>query len=113
MTEDYTKYDYLFKNIIPNAIGGIRIFRKGDPYVKPQKYGAVTNLENKIWEDLFVRLEPLLDQYASREYLIGMRTLPIPHDRFPEFETISPLIAFDSKLISELKMILFSWLNDV
>ncbi len=92
MTEDYTKYDYLFKNIIPNAIGGIRIFRKGDPYVKPQKYGAVTNLENKIWEDLFVRLEPLLDQYASREYLIGMRTLPIPHDRFPKFETISPLI---------------------
>jgi phenylalanine-4-hydroxylase len=92
MTEDYTKYDYLFRNIIPNAVGGIRIYGKNDPYQKPQKYSEVTNLENKIWEDLFVKLELLLNQYSSREYLIGLRTLPIPNDRFPEFKTVSPLI---------------------
>jgi len=92
MTEDFTQYDYLFKNIIPNAVGGIRIYGKNDPYKKPQKYDEVTNKENKIWEDLFVRLELLLNQYASREYLIGLRTLPIPNDRFPEFEAVSPLL---------------------
>ena len=92
MTEDYTKYDHLFKNIIPNAIGGVRIFGMADPYLKLQNYNGVTNLENGIWEDLFVNLELLLNQYVSREYLLGMRALPIPRDRFPEFEAISPLI---------------------
>ena len=92
MTEDYTKYDHLFKNMIPNAIGGVRIYGMDDPYLKPQNYAEVTNLENGIWEDLFVNLELLLDQYAAREYLLGMRALPIPHDRFPEFKSISPLI---------------------
>jgi len=33
-----------------------------------------------------------MNQYVSREYLLGMQTLPIPRDRFPEFEAISPLI---------------------
>ena len=92
MTEEYTQYDHLFKNVIPNAIGGVRIFGMDDPYVKPQDYNNVNNLENGIWEHLFVNLEPLLDQYSSREYLLGMRALPIPHDRFPEFDAISPLI---------------------
>ena len=92
MTEDYTKYDHLFKNIIPNAIDGVRIFGMADPYLKLQNYNGVTNLENGIWEDLFVNLELLLNQYVSREYLLGMRALPIPRDRFPEFEVISPLI---------------------
>lgn len=92
MTEDYTKYDHLFKNIIPNAIDGVRIFGMADPYLKLQNYNGVTNLENGIWEDLFVNLELLLNQYVSREYLLGMRALPIPRDRFPEFEAISPLI---------------------
>ncbi|MCH7762791.1 MAG: hypothetical protein IIB95_03515 [Candidatus Marinimicrobia bacterium] len=92
MTKQYTQYDRLFKNVIPNAVGGIKIFGKNDPFEKPQQYDAVTNLENKIWEDLFINLERLLDQYASKEYLLGIRTLPIPHDRFPEFDAISPLI---------------------
>ena len=92
MTEEYTQYDHLFKNVIPNAISGVQIFGMDDPYVKPQDYQNVNNLENGIWEDLFVNLELQLNQYVSREYLLGMRTLPIPRDRFPEFEAISPLI---------------------
>ncbi|MBN4080765.1 hypothetical protein JYT44_00230 [Caldithrix abyssi] len=92
MTEEYTKYDHLFKNVIPNAIGGIRIFGMNDPYMKPQNYNNVTNLENGIWEDLFIKLEPLIDQYVSLEYLLGIQTLPIPRDHFPKIETISPLI---------------------
>lgn len=92
MTKQYTQYDHLFKNVIPNAVDGIKIFGKKDPFEKSQQYDAITNLENKIWEDLFINLERLLDQYASKEYLLGIRALPIPHDRFPEFDVISPLI---------------------
>ncbi len=92
MTENYTKYDHLFKHIIPNAVGGVLIFGANDAYEKPQQYNAVTNLENKIWGDLFLNLEPLLDQYATKEYLMGVQALPIPHDRFPEFAAISPII---------------------
>ena len=93
MTELYTAYDHLFHNVKPNAVGGIRIFGKDDPYIKPQKYNNVTNLENSIWAKLFQRLEPVLNQYASKEYLMGLRSLPIPKDRFPLFEEISPIIA--------------------
>ena len=92
MTEEYTQYDHLFKNVIPNAISGVQIFGMDDPYVKLQDYQNVNNLENGIWEDLFVNLELQLNQYVSREYLLGMQTLPIPRVRFPEFEAISPLI---------------------
>jgi len=92
MTEEYTQYDHLFKNVIPNAISGVQIFGMDDPYVKLQDYQDVNNLENGIWEDLFVNQELQLNQYVSREYLLGMQTLPIPRDRFPEFEAISPLI---------------------
>jgi phenylalanine-4-hydroxylase len=92
MTEEYTQYDHLFKNVIPNAISGVQIFGMDDPYVKLQDYQNVNNLENGIWEDLYVNLELQMNQYVSREYLLGMQTLPIPRDRFPEFEAISPLI---------------------
>ena len=90
--EKYTKYDHLFNNRFPNTYGGIQIFGKNDSYLKPQDYYNVTNLENKIWQDLYINLDSLLDQYVSREYLLGMRTLPIPIDRFPEFDVISPLL---------------------
>lgn len=93
MTDAYTAYDHLFTNMKPNAIGGIRIFSKNDPYEKPQRYDEITNLENSIWAKLFQRLEPVLNQYASKEYLMGLRSLPIPKDRFPWFEEISPIIA--------------------
>ena len=92
-----SKYNRLFRNIIPNSIEGIKIFSSSDQYIKPQKYNDVTNLENKIWADLFQRLEFLLDQYASKEYLMGLRTLPIPNNMFPEFEAISPLLENSTK----------------
>ena len=87
-----SKYDKLFNNIIPNSIEGIKIFKVSDDYIKPQKYDDVTNLENRIWSELYQNLEFLLDQYASKEYLMGLRTLPIPNNMFPEFEAISPLL---------------------
>jgi phenylalanine-4-hydroxylase len=92
MVSQSTKYDHLFKNVIPNSIEGIKIFGVDDPYIKHQKYDDVTNLENRIWGELFQKLEFLLDQYASCEYLLGLRTLPIPNNMFPKFEAISPLI---------------------
>ena len=92
MVSQSTKYNHLFENVIPNAIGGIRIFGKNDNYAKPQDYDNVLNLENRIWAELFQNLEFLLDQYSSREYLLGLRSLPIPNNMFPEFEAISPLI---------------------
>lgn len=92
MTETNTVYDQLFRNVIPNAIGGIHIFTRHEDYLKPQKYEEITNLENDIWAELFRNLAPMLDQYASREYILGLRSLPIPQDRFPKFEDISPLI---------------------
>ena len=87
-----SKYDKLFNNIIPNSIEGIKIFTVSDEYIKLQKYDDVTNLENRIWSELYQNLEFLLDQYASKEYLMGLRTLPIPNNMFPEFEAISPLL---------------------
>ncbi|HIB05360.1 MAG TPA: hypothetical protein EYO18_06490 [Candidatus Marinimicrobia bacterium] len=92
MVSQSMKYDHLFKNVIPNSIEGIKIFGVDDPYIKHQKYDDVTNLENRIWGELFQKLEFLLDQYASCEYLLGLRMLPIPNNMFPKFEAISPLI---------------------
>ena len=87
-----TKYNHLFENVIPNTIEGILIFSKNDNFAKPQDYDNVLNLENRIWAELFQNLEFLLDQYSSREYLLGLRSLPIPNNMFPEFDAISPLI---------------------
>ena len=92
MENQSRKYDYLFKNVIPNSVDGIKIFGEKDLYQKKQKYDEITNLENKLWSNLYQKLEFLLDQYASREYLIGLKTLPIPNNMFPEFDIISPLI---------------------
>ena len=78
MISDYGKFDHLFHNLKPDTIEGIKIFSRSDEYIKPQKYDEVTNLENKIWADLYINLELLLDQYASREYLLGVKALPIP-----------------------------------
>lgn len=92
MLDNKNKYDHLFQNVVPDSIVGIRIFGMDDNFSKPQKYNDVTNRENGIWEDLFINIAPFIDQYVSREYLLGMRALPIPTDRFPEFDAISPLI---------------------
>ena len=92
MPEQTNKYDHLFKNVVSNSMDGIKIFSSKDKFKKPQKYNNVTNLENGIWEKLFINIEPLINQYVCKEYLLGMRTLPIPKDRFPEFDSISPLV---------------------
>ena len=92
MISGYEKYDYLFSNLKPHTIEGILIFGRDDDYIKSQKYDEVTNFENKIWADLYTNLELILDQYASREYLLGIKALPIPRDRFPEFDAISPIV---------------------
>tara|TARA_X000001036_G_scaffold42013_1_gene33689 strand:+ start:492 stop:1427 length:936 start_codon:yes stop_codon:yes gene_type:complete len=92
MILESTKYDYMFHNVIPNTIEGIMIFGVTDDYEKPQKYEEVTDYENRIWSELFQNLELLLNQYASREYLYGLNTLPIPNNTFPNFKKISPLI---------------------
>jgi len=89
---DNEKYDYLFSNLREQSIEGIYIFGKDDNYIIDQKYSLITNLENKIWSDLYIRLELALDQYASKEYLLGIKSLPIPRDRFPDFNSISPII---------------------
>ena len=75
-------WDHLFQNLIPNSIEGIKIFGVNDSYIKPQNYDDVTNLENRIWAELYQDLEFLLDQYASSEYLLGLRALPIPNNMF-------------------------------
>ncbi len=92
MISQSIKHDHLFSNIIPNSIEGIKIFGKNDKYLKPQKYEKVTDVENRIWGDLFKDLEPLLNQYASKEYLVGLNALSISKNIFPNFEEISPLI---------------------
>lgn len=92
MVIDNKKYDYLFSNLKEQAVEGIYIFGKNDKYKIDQKYSLITNLENKIWSDLYIRLELSLDQYASKEYLLGIKSLPIPRDRFPDFNSISPII---------------------
>ncbi len=92
MISKQEEYDHLFQNLIPNSIEGIKIFGVNDSYVKPQNYDSVTNLENRIWAELYQGLELVLDQYASSEYLLGLRALPIPNNMFPNFDEISPLI---------------------
>ena len=89
-----SKYDKLFKNVIPNSIQGIKIFSSTDAYVINQRYDKVTDLENRIWSKLFQNLEFELNRYASKEYLLGLRSLPIPNNRFPNFNEISSEISF-------------------
>ena len=92
MVIDNKKYDHLFSNLKSQTIEGIYIFGKDDQYLISQDYSSITNLENQIWSDLYINLELLLDQYSSKEYLLGIKSLPIPRDRFPDFKAISPII---------------------
>jgi len=89
---DNKKYDYLFSNLKTQTIEGIYIFGKDDQYLINQNYSSITNLENQIWSDLYINLELVLDQYSSKEYLLGIKSLPIPRDCFPDFKAISPII---------------------
>ena len=77
MAEQTNKYDHLFKNMISNSMGGVKIFSSKDEYKKPQEYNNVTNLENGIWEKLFISVESLIDQYVCNCLLY---TSPSPRD---------------------------------
>ena len=92
MLIDNKKYDYLFSNHRPQTIEGIYIFGKDDKYLIDQNYSLISDAENQIWSDLYIKLELLLDQYASKEYLSGIQSLPIPRKRFPDFSAISPIV---------------------
>ena len=92
MEKQNNQYDHLFTNVIPLSMEGIQIFGSNDQYLKPQDYSAVTKIENDIWDKLFGNVEPLINQYVSAEYLIGMNELPVPQDKFPDFNSISPLL---------------------
>ena len=72
MLIDNKKYDYLFSNHRPQTIEGIYIFGKDDKYLIDQNYSLISDVENQIWSDLYIKLELLLDQYASNEYLSGI-----------------------------------------
>ena len=97
MVHHSKKYDHLFDNIIPNSIDGIRIFTSKDEYKIKQYYNKITKTENKIWSRLFKKLTPLLDQYATREYLIGLKLLPINESCIPHFKTISSIIEMSTE----------------
>ncbi|MDA2922046.1 hypothetical protein MYX07_02130 [Patescibacteria group bacterium AH-259-L07] len=92
MIEKYTKYDHLFRHVKPHAIGGIKIFTQNDPYLIEQKYDEVTDEERQIWKRLFEKLIQPLDQYASKEYLLGLQALGLSSDRWPNFSKLSPTI---------------------
>ena len=92
MLIDNEKYDYLFSNHRPQTIEGIYIFGKDDKYLIDQNYSLISDVENQIWSDLYIKLELLLDQYASKEYLSGIQSLPIPRKCFPDFSAISPIV---------------------
>ncbi|MFQ6673307.1 MAG: hypothetical protein ACE5GH_00820 [Fidelibacterota bacterium] len=92
MVDEYTKYDYLFSNVRPHAVGGIKIFAKDDPYLIEQDYDAVADEEKNIWKRLFEKLIHPLDQYASQEYLLGLQALGLSPDRWPDFRELSPKI---------------------
>ena len=64
-----SKYDNLFKNVIPNSVAGIKIFNAHEAYIISQKYDEVTNLENRIWSELFQNLEfELIDRKLKHFY---------------------------------------------
>lgn len=96
MVEAHTAYDYLFRNVKPHAIGGIRIFSESDPYRIRQDLPAITSEERTIWRRLFERLVDPLNRYASREYLEGIVALGLQAEEWPNFEELSPRIALAS-----------------
>ncbi len=92
MLEQYTKYDYLFSNLRPNAIGGIKIFSRDDDFIIQQKYDAITDEEHGIWSRLFTKLINPLDRYACAEYINGLAALGLRQDKMPNFAELNPKI---------------------
>lgn len=92
MLEQYTKYDHLFSNLRPNAVGGIKIFSKNDEFIIQQDYDSLTDEEHGIWARLFGKLIDPLDQYACVEYINGIGSLGLESDKMPNFALLSPKI---------------------
>jgi len=89
MTE---KYDDLFDNVIPNAIGGIKIFSKDSEYLIEQNYDSITSREHRLWGQLYSYVIDALNRYAAREYIEGLDALKIPSNQFPNFGELSEKI---------------------
>lgn len=92
MVENFIKYDNLFKNVIPNAIGDIKIFTKHDPWEINQNISSVTQQEHDIWKNLFQNVDKLTDRYASAEFLEGKIDLMLSSTQFPNLNEISKII---------------------
>ncbi|MEE9166703.1 MAG: hypothetical protein V3U24_04475 [Candidatus Neomarinimicrobiota bacterium] len=92
MIEQYTRYDHLFQNVKPQAVGGIKIFTEHDSSEISQKYEEITLEEREIWKRLFDRLIQPLDKYASKEYLVGLQELKLSSGRWPKFHELSQRI---------------------
>ncbi|MFQ6607127.1 MAG: hypothetical protein ACE5EE_01175 [Fidelibacterota bacterium] len=89
MFEAYNNYDHLFFNVKPHAVGNIRIFGTKDDYLIEQNYHSIAAEEHKIWHHLSHKLAPLLDQYASEEYLRGLPALHLNDAVIPDFTELS------------------------
>ena len=53
MVDSYTKYDYLFRHLLPNTVGSVAILSREDNYLIKQDYKAVTF--SPIWESSVLR----------------------------------------------------------
>ncbi len=89
MYENYNNYDNLFFNVIPNAVGNIKIFGKEDEFIIKQDYNSIPEEEHEIWGRLHHKLISPVDQYASGEYLQGLRALDLDQNAMPNFKIIS------------------------
>lgn len=92
MVETYKKYDNLFTNIKPNAIGNIVIFSKNDSWEIQQSYGNVTKKETKIWQHLYSKVIDNSTQYGSIEFIQGIKKLKLCSNEFPNMKAISTRI---------------------
>ncbi len=92
MVENYQKYDYLFKNIKPNAIGDIVILSEENDWRIKQDFNCVSNEEYKIWNQLFSNIIDLASNYGSKEFRNGLIKLNLNSSQFPSINQISNII---------------------
>jgi phenylalanine-4-hydroxylase len=92
MVETNKKYDCLFTNIKPNAIGNIVIFSKNDSWEITQKYENITNEESLIWQHLYSKIIDLSNQFGSIEFIQGVEKLKLCTHEFPNIKSISKRI---------------------
>jgi hypothetical protein len=91
-TNKYTKYDYLFRNVVPNPHLKIKIFGENDSYLKPQDYDNVTNLENKI-----LCRKVVLTRYNGSEMQERYYVIDSMKDMYRAFQDNHNLFWFEGK----------------